>query len=251
MTSRSKKKPKKGQDLPRYAQVENDLIERISTGQYAVGSLLPKEIILAEQYGISRHTMREALRRLRDAGLVRPRRRAGTVVVSRAPALSYQQPINSIRDLVQYGEDTEMRVQSMRWVTCDASLATMLECKKGQKWLRVETIRMSRVDIRPICMTTLYLRATLRRVESELRRLARPVSAIIESVYGPTINEVEQRIQAISLDAKSAKILGAPAGSAALKAIRRFYDSTRQLLEYVIAIHPGDRFTYLTRVKRK
>src|SRR6266566_4580028 len=88
--------------LPRYAQVANDLMERIASGEYPIGSLLPKEVDLSAEYRISRHTMREALRRLDEAGLVSRRRRAGTEVLAATPAASYRQPINSIDDLLQY-----------------------------------------------------------------------------------------------------------------------------------------------------
>ena len=74
--------------LPRYAQVASDLMERIAAGEYPIGSLLPKEVDLSAKYGISRHTMREALRRLDEAGLVSRRRRAGTEVLAAVPAAS-------------------------------------------------------------------------------------------------------------------------------------------------------------------
>src|SRR4029453_1643622 len=90
------------QGLPRYAQVANDLMRLIAAGKYPVGSFLPQEVDLSAEYGISRHTMREALRRLDEAGLVSRRRRAGTEVLAVVPAAIYRQPINSIDDLLQY-----------------------------------------------------------------------------------------------------------------------------------------------------
>ena len=135
--------------LPRYAQVANDLMERIASGEYPIGSLLPKEVDLSAEYRISRHTMREALRRLDEAGLVSRRRRAGTEVLAATPAPSYRQPINSIDDLLQYGEATEVRVRRKARVKCNAALAKMLGCEKGREWLRVETIRTRPGDRRP------------------------------------------------------------------------------------------------------
>ena len=84
--------PFMGADEPRYAEVASDLLTRIARGEYPVGSLLPKEVELSRSYGISRHTMREALRRLSDAGVVSRRRRAGTEVIAAQPSTSYRQP---------------------------------------------------------------------------------------------------------------------------------------------------------------
>ena len=48
----------------RYAQVARDLAEGIGNGRFPVGSLLPKELELCEQYAASRHTVRAAIREL-------------------------------------------------------------------------------------------------------------------------------------------------------------------------------------------
>src|SRR3954449_12369838 len=85
---------------PRYAAVANDLIARMQNGEFPVGSVLPPELELAAGYGVSRHTMREALRRLDQAGLLSRRRRAGTQVLGVTE--TYRQPVSSIEDILQY-----------------------------------------------------------------------------------------------------------------------------------------------------
>jgi GntR family transcriptional regulator len=68
-----------------------------------VGSLLPTELELSERYGVSRHTIRIALRELQDLGLVSRRKKVGTRVEAIAPTSNYLQSITSIEDLVQFG----------------------------------------------------------------------------------------------------------------------------------------------------
>ncbi len=236
--------------LPRYAQVANDLMERIAAGEYPIGTLLPKEVDLSAQYGISRHTVREALRRLDEAGLVSRRRRAGTEIRAALPT-SYRQPINSIDDLLQYGEATEVSVRRKARIKCNVALATMLGCENGREWLRVETIRTTPTDPRPICHTTMYLNAELDDIDARVAALAGPISAMIESNYGLRIMQIEQSMQAVALDAASAKRLRVAAGSPALQAVRRYYDATNRLVEFAIAVHPGERFVYVTRLRRQ
>lgn len=235
---------------PRYQRVADDLTKRISAGKYPVGANLPTEMELCRQYGISRHTVREALRQLRDAGLIARRRRVGTAVVARTPNASYRQPTNSIGDLLQYAEETQISILETKRVVCDEALAEMLESREGAPWLRVNSLRAVPGDSRPVCMTTAYLDLRLPDLEQKLEHLTGPISAMLERDYGIRIARIEQSIQAVRLGKRQAKLLRATEGGAALRAIRRYYDDRGRLIELSNAIHPGDRFTYTTSLVR-
>jgi GntR family transcriptional regulator len=236
---------------PRYQQVAADLISGISDGKYPVGSYLPTERDLCAQYRISRYTVREALRRLRDAGLISRRRRLGTEVLAQTPPAKYRQPTNSIGDLLQYASETRISILEKKRVACDAALAELLECREGATWLRVNSLRTIPDDPRAICMTTAYVTADLPDIDAELSRLSGPISALLERVYGVHIARIDQSIQAIRLGKRQAKLLRSEAGSPALRAVRRYYDETGKLIELSSAVHPGDRFTYITSLVRE
>lgn len=69
----------------RSQQVECSLLELISSGTLAKGSRLPTELNLAQQFGVSRVTVREAIARLRADGFVSTKPGRGAVVESVAP----------------------------------------------------------------------------------------------------------------------------------------------------------------------
>ena len=236
--------------VPTYARIANDLIEQIVAGKYPVGSLLPKEIDLSEQYGVSRHTMREALRRLCGTGMVSRRRRAGTEVLTDSLSANYRQPINSIDDLLQYGEGTQVRVLRQSRIACDAALAELLNCAEGEEWLRIESVRTYACDPGPICITTNYLNLVLPEIEKHVKNFTGRIFAMLESRYGVRIMSIEQSMQAVRLDKRQAKLLAAKAGSPGLRATRRYFDEKGRLLELSDAIHPEGRFSYVTRLKR-
>jgi DNA-binding GntR family transcriptional regulator len=235
---------------PRYQRVADDLTKRIASGKYPVGGYLPTEMELCRQYSISRHTVREALRQLRDAGLISRRRRVGTEVVARMPKASYTQPTNSIGDLLQYAEETQLSILETRRIACDAALAELLECREGAKWLQVNSLRAVPGDGRPVCMTTAYIDLKLPDIEKHLAENTGPISAMLERVYGIRIARIEQSIQAVRLGKRQAKLLRALDGSPALRAIRRYYDHNGRLIELSNAVHPGERFTYVTSLVR-
>ncbi|MEW1722823.1 FCD domain-containing protein [Streptomyces sp. NPDC093109] len=67
---------------PLVEQATERLREQITGGDWAVGTKLPGETSLATSLGVGRSTVREALRALAGAGLVRPRQGSGVFVIA-------------------------------------------------------------------------------------------------------------------------------------------------------------------------
>ena len=235
---------------PRYQRVADDLTKRIEGGRYPVGGNLPTEMELCERYGISRHTVREALRQLRDAGLISRRRRVGTEVVARTARPSYRQPTNTIGDLLQYAGETQLCLLEAKEIACDAALAELLACRQGTRWLRVDTLRAVPGDSRPMCMTTAYIDLRFPDLAKHVEDLSGTISAMLEREYGVRIARIEQSIQAVRLGKRHAKLLRALDGGPALRAVRRYYDHRGRLIELSTTIHSGERFTYVTSLVR-
>jgi DNA-binding GntR family transcriptional regulator len=95
---------------PLYARIEQRLRDGIAEGRYAVGTLLPTEAELCQALKVSRHTVREALRRLVDAGLVERRQGAGSIVIAREPHRGEVYAIRSLDGLMRYGDDTRLQI---------------------------------------------------------------------------------------------------------------------------------------------
>ncbi|MFG2353599.1 FadR/GntR family transcriptional regulator [Streptomyces sp. NPDC048521] len=70
---------------PLVEQAAQRLREQIAGGHWPVGTKLPGETTLARELGVGRSTVREALRALAGAGLVRPRHGAGVFVIATEP----------------------------------------------------------------------------------------------------------------------------------------------------------------------
>jgi len=68
-----------------YKLVVRALRAEILTGIYPIGTAIPSESQLVSRFGVSRHTIREALRHLRELGLVESRQGFGTVGAGRIP----------------------------------------------------------------------------------------------------------------------------------------------------------------------
>ena len=66
--------------IPLYLQIENDIKEKISTGEYQAGQMLPSENKYCEMYQVSRVTVRNAITDLVDQGILIRRHGKGTFV---------------------------------------------------------------------------------------------------------------------------------------------------------------------------
>ena len=121
-----------------YLQVARALKKEIVGGVYPVGSQLPTEDDLCERFSVSRYTVREALRRLREDNLVASRQGAGTVVVPRRSSDSYVQDVMSINDLLVFATGARFSIESTEIVSMDEKLASRTGLRAAMSGSRSE-----------------------------------------------------------------------------------------------------------------
>src|SRR6201991_2653233 len=68
--------------VPAFVQVATQIVAKIRAGELPVGEKLPTEKALADQFGVGRSSIREALSCLQFTGFVESQRGSGTVVRS-------------------------------------------------------------------------------------------------------------------------------------------------------------------------
>ena len=223
--------------------------DRIASGVYPVGSTLPTEHELSDEFAASRFTVREAVRRLVEQGLVSRRPKAGTVVMAAQMRPRYSQSVDTLADLFQFALTTEFSVISRRMVTPRGDVAELLRSAHGARWLLVSGTRHDPSDGQVICYTHSYLPERLAWIGPELPGCVGPFYAHIEGRAGETISRVEQEIKAERPAATICAALDLPAESTALRVFRR-YMSQDQLLIASFNWHPADHFTYRMELTR-
>ena len=243
--------PARRDSAPLHLKVADALRREIETGVLAIGARLPTEEALGRRFRVSRHTVREALRRLRDEGLVASRQGAGTSVMRRAGQALYVHSVSSVEELLQYATEARFEVDRSAVVTADAALARRLGCRRGERWLRVEGFRYVQGQAQPICWTEVFVLAAYAGVGLRIGRAPGTIYSWIEEMYGVRVAEVEQRISAEPMPRPVAEGLRTRAGRLAI-AIRRAYRlADRQLIEVAFNLHPAERFTYSIKLQRK
>lgn len=238
-----------GEGQPLYMALARALMQDIDSGRYPVGHLLPAEDSLAQRHGVSRHTVRHALRELKEEGLLGSRAGIGTTVRARTGAGRFFSGINTVSDLLQFVDATEMHVLKRGEVIADAELAQLLHCKPGQAWANISILRKLPQEKLPLSYLQVYLRPEHADAVGPEKVFTRPIYSLLEGRYGVRIIEVQQEITAANLTGPMAQALKAQEGQAAMRIARYYLDRSGSVLEIGIGYYPSGRYTQQSRFR--
>jgi DNA-binding GntR family transcriptional regulator len=235
---------------PRYLLLARALEDAIQSGAYGVGSLLPTEIDLAARFGVSRQTVRQAIGKLRQRGMVSARKGVGTRVDARQPGKRFSYSVLSANDLVEIAEGSELAVLTSDIVAAHGRLTAHLGCRAGHRWLHMGCTRRVDGAHRPLCWTDVYIDARLSPALSLPRHLRTALFLLVEQQSGESLTEIRQDIRATLIGEEMAERLEAPAGGAALEITRRYLSTGCRLVMVAISTLPSDRFFYSVAITR-
>ncbi|MGW3735740.1 GntR family transcriptional regulator [Streptomyces sp. NPDC005148] len=150
---------------PEYLRIAADLRRRISSGEYREGDKLPTLPELCESFRVSDTTIRNALRLLRNEGLIETRARAGTIVRPRPPV--HRMAADRYRNKPGAPATPYTRDQGIGWseyrldkrferVTATPELASLFECEVGERLLARHFVFHD--SDQPTQMSTSYVR---------------------------------------------------------------------------------------------
>jgi DNA-binding GntR family transcriptional regulator len=228
--------------VPLYYQAARALEEAIEDGRLPRGSKLESELDLAEQLGISRPTMRAAIKQLVDKGLLIRRRGIGTIVaptpVRRVVALT-----SLYDDLKEAGREPGTRVLAFEEVPCPPEVAEHLGLEPGVPVLRFDRLRVANsADSYPIALMHNVVPAGLLEIKKEdLER-----TGLYESFRksGVTPHIATQRIGARKAGDEEAELLEIEPGDPVLTMTRIAYDTGGRPIEYGWHSYPAESYWF-------
>jgi DNA-binding GntR family transcriptional regulator len=225
--------------VPLYYQAAQALEEAIEDGRLPRGSKLDSELDLAEQLGISRPTMRAALKQLVDKGLLMRRRGIGTTVapnpVRRAVALT-----SLYDDLKAAGREPRTSVLELEEVSCPPDVAEHLGLEPTAPVLRFERLRVAGSD--PIALMCNVVPVGLLEIEKEDLEQAGLYELFREG--GITPHVATQRIGARKAGGREAELLEMEPGDPVLTMARIAYDTNGRPIEYGSHCYPAESYWF-------
>ncbi|MFJ1259668.1 GntR family transcriptional regulator [Cupriavidus sp. CuC1] len=243
--------PKPATASSRYIDLARKLTEEITSRRYAVGSLLPTEVDLAQQYGVSRQTVRAALDILQERGYVSRKKSVGTRVESMDASSPYVQVVASVDDLVRIAANERREIESVKEVLLDRSTARRLHAPPGSRWLLFSGTRVDARDGKVLAIANFYVDARFAAIREEV--LARPqtlISSIIETACDEGITDLVQIADAVLIDKPTSQALKVDENSAGLRIVRHYKNIRNEILEISETIYPAERRSLLTQMRR-
>lgn len=231
--------------LPKYRLIADSIARDIATGRLKTGQQIPPERAIAEDFGSSRMTVRQALRHLADRGLVETRVGHGTFVG--APVIQQQ-----LSTLTGFTEEIERQGRVASSIVVEASrqapdseTAQRLGLRPRAEVWRIARVRL--VDQEPVALETTEVAADLAPGLLDRADFARAsLYATLRTHYGLTPATAEQTLAATSAEPSVALPLGVPKGAPVLRLTRLTRDTNGRAFEYVRSHYRGDAFEMKT-----
>lgn len=227
--------------LPLWAQLVAELRRRHAAGAFV--SRFPSDKDLIETYGVSRQTVRDAVRHLGTTIALDRQRGRGTFV---RPA-EFEQPVGTFYSLFKAIEAQGVEQQSVvraKDLRTDAAAASELGLAPEASLVYMERLRLA--GGLPLALEQVWLPADLAEavLESDFAHTALYDELRDRCGLRPTAGE--ERILPVVVDRAEARLLGLPAGSAAFLVERRTWVGDR-ILERRHTLVRGDRYAFVAR----
>jgi GntR family transcriptional regulator len=233
---------------PLYHQLYLQLRQAIRSGEFDAAKPLPGEHQLAEQFGVSRVTVRRTLDNLEIEGLVHRRRGVGTFPVARSAEFRDRYNIGGLTDAeAKAGVSPQVATIKSGMVPVPRQVAARFGVG-ARELFRV--VRVRSVGGEPFTVMTSYLarpygdRITRRQLQSV------PIPAALEDL-GADLARAEQAISAALADELAATRLRVPVGSPLIVMTTLFADRHDVAIAYIEALYRPDRYEYRTTMLRR
>lgn len=227
---------------PLYDQLVDILRDKIEN-EMEPGDLLPSERELSERYGLSRTTVRLALKELETLGLISRKHGKGTFVSDLSGgAMDLTTNYSFTEQMLEAGR--EPKTVDLDFETRDASktVADRMNLHLGDKVLYMKRLRFA--DGVPMMLERTYVPARLFMGLTRESLAGKSLYAIIENDYHESIRVAEEEFFASVARKNDADALGISEGAPVLQLSRVTYNQKNEVIEYTHSVARADQFKY-------
>jgi len=241
------KKQKIDYNSPMYLQLRELIRSKIEEEEYAPGTAIPSETILASTYGVNRLTVRNAVDELVREGLLKRVQGKGVYVTT-----VYERDLEVLGGFTQTMKDhevsTKKRILYRGERTAGEKLASILQLDANDKVYYIR--RLDYADDEPIGIQEIYI--PLRLVEN-IEKMDLTVFGMFEiyRFHGLEISYADQTLDLVKLSAGDARLLGIPKEQSVFRFCYTTYTEDNTVIEYCKAYTRGDRSSFRVHFQKE
>jgi len=234
--------------LPLYVQIRDSLRRQILDGTYQVHERLPSENEMMTVFGVSRITIRQALRDLHNEGLVFSAQGKGTFV-SKPKAVQNVQRLEGFGEaMAAQGYEASARVLSIQQLKAPKAVAAALDLQPGDEVIEVKRVRY--LNRSPVCIENSYFPMDVGRQMFSLD-LSGDIFPMLENLFGIPLGGADISLDAILAGDEAQQYLNLKTGEAILRVERLTHNRDGRPIDFEYLCYRGDSFKYQFRIDRK
>jgi len=233
--------------LPLYLQIKEALKSSILDGQYKPNERMPSESKLMSSFGVSRITVRQALRDLHGEGLIFTAQGKGTFASKPKVTQEVKYLEGFAEAMGPKGYEASTRLVSVREMTPSFEVRGMLNilAKDGV----VELVRVRYLNREPVSVDTSYF-----PVEIGRRLFSKDVSGdifpLLEDELGIELGKADVTLEARPADASIAEKLCCELGYPVMWVQRLTFDKLGKPIDFEYLAFRGDTYKYQFQIDR-
>ncbi|WP_080873748.1 GntR family transcriptional regulator [Oceanobacillus timonensis] len=229
--------------IPLHIQIYKSLKEKITAQKYT--EKIPSERELMDMYSVSRTTIREAVTKLVNDGLLIKVHGKGTYVNKKPPIQEWLSSLNSFTETVRrMGMVPGSKLLTSKKLAADKHQIEVFE----EDVLMIERLRYA--DEKPIAIEKHYYPLSIGERLTQFNLDKETIYDLLENELGIVLDEAEQYITTEIIEDHLAQYLEIPYGSNVLLVERIIVDDIGNVIEYYTGQFRPDKYTFRMKTKR-
>ena len=230
---------------PHYLRIYRDLRDQIAKGSLAPGDQLPAQRDLAESFGVTVMTVRQALQLLEQEELVVVKHGSGSFVAPKRIRYAMGNLRSFAQEVQAQGFELKTRVLRQELVDPHPRVAELLKIHAGEPVYAIERLRA--VGNQPVVYQDSQLQPWLGEALGEIDLSGVSLYDYLQQELRVEIASAQEWIHAIQLGPREATLLEADPGAPALLSERLTFSGSGEPMIFDRAFMPGDRVSMATQ----
>lgn len=238
----------RGSGIALYRQIQHKLMDQIRTGAFKPSEPLPSVEEIANRYGVSLMTARQAVRSLCDLGVIYSQQGKGTFISRTKVEKNFRRVLSFTEEMKLRGSTPQSRVLSLRLIAPSREARKALELNAGEKVYCLHRLRIA--DRVPMGVERSWLPAL---AFPELARVLEANASLYRTLgerYGIQLHSANEVVEVGKATAEEARLLRVKPKSPVFLFTRTSFLENGKPTEYVKSTFRGDRYQFVNRLTR-